>query len=79
MNDRILAALSRIHCPVSKTLQCWLRLKTAQPGQIVCLQYYPVTEMMLLVRGELRIEAQFASGESLIYSAENGISVMGDM
>lgn len=79
MNDRILAALSRMRCPVPKTLQCRLQLKTAQPGQIVCLQDYPVVEMMLLVSGELLIEAQFASGDSLIFSAENGISVMGDM
>lgn len=79
MNNRILAALSRMRCPVPETLPCRLQLKMAQPGQIVCLQDYPVTEMMLLVRGELLIEAQFATGDSLIFSAENGISVMGDM
>ena len=79
MNNRILAALSQMRCPVPETLPCRLQLKMAQPGQIVCLQDYPVTEMMLLVRGELLIEAQFATGDSLIFSAENGISVMGDM
>ena len=79
MNDRILAALSRMNCPVPEALRCRLRLKAVRPGQIVCLQDCPVTEMMLLVRGELLIEAQFAAGNSLIFSAENGISVMGDM
>lgn len=34
---------------------------------------------MLLISGELLIEAQFASGDSLVFSAENGLSVMGDM
>lgn len=66
MNNRILTALSRMRCPVPETLPCRLQLKMAQPGQIVCLQDYPVTEMMLLVRGELLIEAQFATGDSLI-------------
>ena len=79
MNNRILTALYRMGCPVPDALQRRLQLRTVQPGQIVCLQNCPVTEMMLLVHGELLIEAQFASGDSLIFTAENGISVMGDM
>ena len=79
MNDRILAGLGRLNCPTPEALRRRLRLRAVQPGQIVCLQDCPVKEMMLLVRGELLIEAQFSSGDSLVFTAENGISVMGDM
>lgn len=73
---RLLAAQG---CPVPEVLVGSLRLLRVSPGQIVCLQSCPVERMMLLLSGELLIEAQFASGDSLVFSAENGLSVMGDM
>lgn len=71
--------LAQIKVPIPKTLNGCFRVRQIQAGQIVLWQGEPVEEVQLLVQGELLIEAQFPSGNSLIFSSENGVSVLGDI